>query len=123
MDCKKLTGATNLLMVLSARAAFSSRGDVVKYRKKADSGRELDICRCQTCGVRMWHEPLSAPNLIFVAAGTLDEPSWVIPTSHIYVERVSPGVEMAGDALQVNGQPPNREVLMEAFSKAYPDYR
>lgn len=83
MDCKRLTGATNLLMVLGAREAFSFEGTVERYRKRADSGNEVDIVRCAKCGVRLWHEPLSAPQLVIFAAGTLDDPSWVIPTSHI----------------------------------------
>jgi hypothetical protein len=53
-DCKKLTGATNLLMILAMRDAFSHQGAVARYRKRADSGREVDIVRCATCGVRMW---------------------------------------------------------------------
>jgi hypothetical protein len=45
MDCKKLTGATNLLMVLGPREAFSFDGPVERYRKRADSGNEIDIVR------------------------------------------------------------------------------
>ena len=120
-DCKKLTGATNLLMLVGAREAFAhERGDVERYRKRADSGNEIDIVRCTTCGVRMWHEPLSAPKLVFVAAGTLDDPSWAVPASHIWVKRASPGVVFQDDALICEGGPPSREALFEAFDRVYP---
>lgn len=118
--CKKLTGATNLLMLLAAREAFSFTGDVARYRRRADSGREIDVVRCANCGVRMWHEPLSAPNLVFVAAGTLDDPSWVVPASHIWAANASAGVVFQEDALVVAGQPVRREDLMEAFGRLYP---
>ena len=119
-DCKKLTGATNLLMVLAARDGFAhAGGKVERYRKRADSGREIDIVRCQTCGIRLWHEPLAAPNLIFIAAGTLDDPRWVVPTSHIWIEKASPNVIMEGDALKVRGQPTERQALFEAFARIY----
>ncbi|MDB5739193.1 MAG: Gfa-like protein [Alphaproteobacteria bacterium] len=120
-DCKKLTGATNLLMLLATREAFSHAGDVERWRKRADSGRELDIARCRVCGTRLWHEPLSSPALVFVAAGTLDDPSWAVPTSHIWTHRASPGVTMQDDAIQVPGQPVERQALMDAFTAIYGD--
>lgn len=122
VDCKKLTGATHLLMVLAMREAFVREGGrVARYRKCADSGREIDIVRCADCGVRMWHEPLSAPQLVFVAAGTLDDPSWAVPASHIYVGRASPGVVFQDDAVTFDGPAPDRQLLMDAFSRCYPE--
>jgi hypothetical protein len=119
-DCKKLTGATNLLMLLGPRDAFvQERGAIERYRKRADSGNEIDIVRCAKCGVRMWQEPLAAPHLVFVAAGTLDDASWAIPTSHIWVKRASPGVVFQDDALIVDGGPRDRQELIDAFQRVY----
>jgi len=119
-DCKKLTGATNLLMILGERDAFRHEtGDVARYRKRANSGREIDIVRCVVCGVRLWHEPLSSPEFVFIAAGTLDDSRWVIPTSHIWTRVASPGVIFQRDALVVEGQPDNRQMLFDAFDRVY----
>jgi hypothetical protein len=110
-------------MVLALREAFRHEaGAVDRFRKRADSGREIDIVRCAKCGVRLWHEPLSAPNMIFIAAGTLDEPQWVVPTSHIWVEKASPNVAMEDDAIKVAGQPTDRQALFDAFSAIYADH-
>ena len=65
------------------------------------------------------HVVVVLPALVFIAAGTLDDPSWAIPTSHIWVERASPGVVMQDDAIKVEGQPASREMLMDAFTKVY----
>ena len=118
-DCKKLTGATNLLMLVAKRDAFEAEGAGDVFRKEADSGREIDIVRCAECGTRLWHEPLSSPALVFIAAGTLDDPSWAIPTSHIWIEKASPGVVMQDDAVKIEGQPGDRQALMDAFTKVY----
>lgn len=119
-DCKKLTGATNLLMLLAERAAFSHQGNSIqRYRKRADSGNQIDIIRCSGCGVRMWHEPLSAPHLVFIAAGTLDDSSWAVPTSHIWAKRVSHGVTFEGDALVLQEGPSSREQLFDVFKRTY----
>lgn len=119
-DCKKLTGATNLLMILASREAFSHQGGALeRYRKRADSGNEIDIVRCAKCGVRMWHEPLSASQLIFIAAGTLDDPSWAVPTSHIFARSASPGVVIQDDALVLRDGPIDRKALLDAFTRVY----
>ncbi len=118
-DCKKLSGATNLLMLLAERAKFTHEGATESYTKTADSGRLIDIVRCAKCGVRLWHEPLSAPNLVFIAAGTLDDPGWAIPTSHIWTAKAMPGVTFHDDAILVEVQPTDRELLMNAFAKVY----
>ena len=50
-DCQKLTGATNLLTIYAERAAFRhEQGELARYRKRADSGREADYVRCARCG-------------------------------------------------------------------------
>jgi hypothetical protein len=119
MDCNISTGATNVLMLIARNEAFSSTGETQTYRKRADSGRELDIHRCAKCGTRMFHHNLASNALVFITAGTLDDPSWAVPTSHIWVERISPGVVMHDDAIKVVGQPADRQILMDAFAKVY----
>ncbi len=116
MDCKKLSGATHILMLIADTDSFiHERGEVERYRKRADSGREVDIVRCARCGVRMWHEPVASPEFRFVAAGTLDHPQWASPTSHIWLQSISPGVLIAPETLLVDAQPENRQMLIAAF--------
>ena len=118
-DCKKTTGGTNVVMLIAKNEAFSASGETHVYRKRAASGRELDIQRCAKCGVRMFHHNLASNALVFISAGTLDDPSWAIPTSHIWVERASPDVVMREDAIKVVGQPADRQILLDAFAKVY----
>ena len=120
--CKKMTGATNLLMMIVPRDSLRQMaGDVQRWRRTAESGRQSDVVRCAVCGGRLWHEPLSAPGLTFVAVGTLDDVSWAVPTSHIWIEHASPGVTMQDDAVKIVGQPVERETLMDAFRAIYGD--
>jgi len=122
-DCRKLTGAANLLMLIAARNRFhQEKGATDSWRKTAVSGRRIDIIRCKACGTRLWHEPLASPALIFIAAGTLDHSDWAVPASHIWIEKARPGTHFHPDALKVEGQPASREVLMDAFTKLYGKY-
>ncbi len=119
MDCKKLSGASYIQVFITRTSALSSTGELTRYRKHADSGREIDIARCAKCGVRMWHEPQANPELRFVAAGTLDDPSWIIPTSHIWTRAISPGVVIPDDAYVCEVQPATRQLTADAFTKVY----
>jgi hypothetical protein len=119
-DCKKLSGSSNILVMIGPRDAFHAEGQTHRYRKRADSGREADVMRCANCGTRLWHEPLTAPQTVLIAAGTLDDPSWVEPAAHIWTKRISPGVAMQEDTLKVEGQPADRTAQIEAFTNLYP---
>lgn len=118
--CKKLSGSDYIKMLIGERAHFSHTGETAVFRKRAESGREIDIRRCAQCGTRLWHEPLSAPQFVFICAGTLDDTSWTTPTSHIWIELADPAVGMAADAVRAEGQPVDRQVLYDAFDRAYP---
>lgn len=119
-DCKKLSGATNLLMLLTTRAQFAKeQGETQAFRKTADSGREVDIVRCATCGTRLWHEPLVGAEYILVAVGTLDDASWAIPSQHIWASRAEQHTRFTPDALIVEDQPPDRTGAIAAFKRIY----
>ena len=120
LDCKKLSGATHIHMIIAERGAFSHNdAPLTRFRKRADSGREIDIVRCAACGTRLWHEPQSNPELVFIAAGTLDNTSWIVPTSHIWTRQASPGVSLHADALHCDAQPETRQLLFDHFTRLY----
>lgn len=119
-DCQKLTGATNLLTVYADRTAFRhEQGELARYRKRTDSGREAVYSRCANCGTRVWHEPDSAPQWVFIAAGTLDDPSWVVPAAHIWVSRAAPSAQIPAGVASWERGPGDRIELIAAFDAAY----
>jgi len=120
LDCKKLSGGTHIHMLVAERSAFSHNGALLtRFCKHADSGRRIDIIRCAACGVRLWHEPRSNPELVFIAAGTLDDPSWITPTSHIWTRSAAPGILLHEDALHCEAQPETRQMLFDSFTRIY----
>ncbi|NWG46552.1 MAG: GFA family protein [Alphaproteobacteria bacterium] len=107
-------------MILAHSAGFAHLGgELARWRKRAASGREIDIVRCARCGVRMWHEPLASPEFVFIAAGTLDRPGWAVPASHIWTASALPGTGFLEDAVRFDAQPPSRQALIEAFEGIY----
>ena len=118
--CKKMSGATNLLVFTVPRDCFQHlSGKVARFRRIAESGRESDVVRCADCGTRLWHEPKAFP-VMAIAGGTLDDPSWVVPASEIWVERASPAAIFHSDAQRFHGQP-ERQKQLDAFTALYGD--
>ena len=108
-------------MVLAIREAFAYEGEVENYRRRA----EFRGARSTSCVVRpavsgCGTSRLRAPQFVFIAAGTLDDPSWAVPTSHIWTEVASPGVSFHDDAIAIEGQPSDRQILIDAFNRVYP---
>lgn len=120
-DCKKLSGATHIRMLITRREQFTQEsGETARYRKTAASGNQIDIVRCASCGVRLWHEPHANPELVFVTVGSLDDPSWAVPATHIWISRAAKDATFAEDAETWDAQPPSRQHLMDAFARLYP---
>ena len=119
IDCKRLTGATHNLSITALRSDIQHTGETVSYRKTAASGRQADVVRCAKCGTRLWHEPLALPDRLFLMGGTLDDSSWALPVAHIWVEQASPDAVFRDDVAKVEGQPTDRQFMVEAFNRIY----
>jgi hypothetical protein len=119
-DCKKLSGSSFFAVVQAKGDAFTFIGDITHHRKTADSGRQVDIHRCVACGTRLWHTPSGSTTLVFFGAGTLDDPTWFVPTSHIWAARAQPDVAFAPDALIFDGAPADRQPIWDRFNLIYP---
>lgn len=121
-DCKRLSGATFgvYLHVPKDRLEVAS-GKFDTFRRTGGSGHTIPIERCKACGTRMWHLPEAAPDLVILCAGTLDDPSWAVPTSHIFIEEAAPDAVAASDALVIEAFNSTREALWERFTSIYPD--
>lgn len=119
LDCKRQSGGDAAIFLHQLRETFvCQQGDLAVYRKTADSGRHIDISRCVTCGTRMWHEPVAVPGLVLISAGTLDDSSWAIPTSHIWMDRAT--TAPADDAITCPLGPTDRKILWNHFEALYP---
>jgi hypothetical protein len=118
--CKKMSGGTNLLIFTVPKDGFEHlSGELLRFRRTADSGNQSDVVHCATCGTRIWHEP-QAFAVITVTAGTLDDPSWAVPASEIWIEKASPAAIFHNDAELFHGQPP-RQKQLDAFTQLYGD--
>ena len=73
-------------------------------RRMSESGKEREGWFCPDCGVRIWHGTSGSAE-INIKAGTLDDPSWLIPAGHIWCRSKQPFIAIAEDELSYAGQP------------------
>jgi hypothetical protein len=73
-DCRRSTGSAFNVGVRVENSAFEVTGDLAEYTKKGDSGGEVTRHFCRVCGAQVFTSSSRNPAVIFVKAGTFDDP-------------------------------------------------
>lgn len=81
-------------------------GELRDFRSVADSGNIMHRRFCPNCGTHMFSEAESRPHLIFVRAGTLDDPDLAKPTSTIWTSQAPNWACIDPKLPRLEGQPP-----------------
>jgi hypothetical protein len=90
-DCKRATGGPYTVGVVSVAARLRIvRGKVKGYTTKADSGRNITREFCPECGSPLFTRAEKCPDLVFIKAGSLDNPEVVRPSCQTWTERAVP---------------------------------
>lgn len=119
-DCQRQTGSTHAMSMPMRRESFRHlEGEPIALDRQADSGRVVRRLFCPTCHTNVWNEPLSAPDLLIGKPGTLDDPSWAQPIGNIWVASKLPWVEIDQALVNFDHQPPSRDMLYAAWSRAH----
>jgi len=105
--CQKNTGSAFSLNVAVPEDSLVAEGDSLRtYEDHAGaSGQPFYRKFCGNCGSHVYsHGPAYGP-IAFIKAGTLDDPSWVSPTTHIWCAEKLPWSEIPEGATQAPGNP------------------
>lgn len=104
--CQYIGAGSGTVNTCFARAALTLHGEPADYRSIADSGNVMHRRFCRACGTSLFSEAESRPHLIFVRAGTLDDPEIARPASTIWTS-AAPSWACINEALpRVERQPP-----------------
>jgi hypothetical protein len=87
-------------------AGFSVEGNMRDYQSVADSGNKMHRRFCPLCGTHLFSEADSRPHLVFVRAGTLDNPEIARPEMTIWTEKAPSWACIDARLPSVAGQPP-----------------
>ncbi len=110
-DCRRTTGSAFSVGVRMRSAMLRIvSGNVKSYTKIADSGNEITRQFCPDCGSPLFTREPACPHLVFVKAGSLDNPELIEPTRQIWTERATPWahIDPALPAYPKNGSAPKK---------------
>jgi hypothetical protein len=85
--CQYIGAGSATVNVCFPSAAISIRGELRDYRSVADSGNVMHRKFCPACGTALFSEAESRPHLVFVRAGTLDDPEIARPAMTIWTSQ------------------------------------
>lgn len=90
-DCQRSSGTQMSTVLLVPTPAFGLlKGTPRSYPFTADSGNVLHRQFCGDCGAPLFTELKAMPDVWVIKAGSLDNPSWLKPSMHIYCDSAQP---------------------------------
>lgn len=85
-DCRRTSGSAFGVSVRVAASGFRiTRGQPKSFTKPGDSGRLVTRCFCGDCGSPLYTLPPLHPDVVFIKAGSLDDPSVVVPNRQAWM--------------------------------------
>jgi hypothetical protein len=104
--CQYLGAGSSTVNTCFATATFTVHGATRDYRCIAESGNVMHRRFCATCGTQLFSEAEARPHLIFVRAGTLDDPELAKPAVTIWTSQAPSWASIHDTLPRVERQPP-----------------
>jgi hypothetical protein len=102
LNCQRQTGSAFVInLLIEADRVELVAGEPQAVDVPRDDGSAQRIFRCPTCQVAVYSD-YGRPEVLFVRAGTLDDPSSVAPDVHIYTRSKLPWVSLPPDTPAVD---------------------
>lgn len=106
--CQHIGAGSGTVNVCFERAALQIDGVLSDYVSTADSGNIMHRRFCPRCGVHLFSEAEARPTLIFVRAGTLDDPELGKPQLTMWSSQAPSWACLDPQLPRLDGQPPPR---------------
>jgi hypothetical protein len=84
--CQYLGAGSGTVNTCFPSDAISIEGELADFKSVAESGNTMHRRFCGVCGTQLFSEAEARPHLIFVRAGTLDDPEIAKPSVTIWTE-------------------------------------
>lgn len=83
-NCQKQAGTAWSMVLGFPKDAVETSGEVTTYCDRGDSGEAVRRQFCGTCGSPVFTRADGAPEILFIKAGTLDDPGGFAPQVQYY---------------------------------------
>ncbi|HEY2541671.1 MAG TPA: GFA family protein [Gaiellaceae bacterium] len=93
LNCQRQTGSAFVINLLIETGRVEVDGATEAVGVPRDDGSAQTVIRCPSCKVAVYSH-YTRPEIAFVRAGTLDDPSSVAPDVHIFTRSKLPWIEL-----------------------------
>lgn len=98
-DCQRAGGGQMSTLAAVPRSAFRlTRGDTRSFTYRGDSGHAVLRHFCAECGSRLYTDAQVLADMLFIAAGSMDDASSLHPDIHVYTRSKQPWAHIPPDA-------------------------
>jgi hypothetical protein len=104
--CQYLGAGSGTVNACFSTESFAIHGTTSDFMSIADSGGVMHRKFCPNCGTPLFSSAESRPHLIFVRAGSLDDPELARPAMTIWTEQAPSWACIATDLPRLERQPP-----------------
>jgi hypothetical protein len=104
--CQYLAAGAGSVNVCFPSNAITIEGQMTDFRSIAESGNVTHRRFCPSCGTPLFSEAEVRPHLIFVRAGTLDNPEIANPAANIWTSSAPSWACMNESLPKIERQPP-----------------
>jgi hypothetical protein len=105
-DCQYFGAGSGTVNVCFRTETFRVTGVMTDYESNADSGNRMHRRFCSKCGTPLFSEAEARPHLVFVRAGTMDNPNLAQPAMTIWTSSAPRWACFDPEVPQVEKQPP-----------------
>lgn len=85
-DCQRSSGTGSAAFFAIHRGKAQFTGKTASYTYKGDSGQGVTRHFCSHCGAPLFTHADVVPDLVFIRIASLDNPSQIRPSMHIYCD-------------------------------------
>jgi hypothetical protein len=105
--CQKQTSSAFSIFVVLPKGSLTIEGEpLAAFEDVGDSGLPVFRKFCSKCGSAIVSEVVATPDLEWLNAGTLDDPSWFRPQMNLWCDSAQPWVSIDDDIPAYAGNPP-----------------
>jgi|SRR5271170_4445676 len=104
--CQYLAAGNGTVNTCFLRESVTIEGELSDFQSVADSGSKMHRRFCRICGTQLFSEAESRPHLIFIRAGTLDDPEVSRPTATIWTSQAPTWASIDSRLEKFSKQPP-----------------
>ena len=116
--CQKQSSSAFGMSMWVERDGIEFEGTPRIYRTRGDSGRAKLCAFCGECGTRLYHAS-EGSGVLSVKAGSLDDTSDLVPTSHLWAKRAQPWMRsLIASSCCFESEPHDEETLTGQWRNA-----